>query len=248
MDKTLRNWIKDSKRIVFFGGAGTSTESKIPDFRSQTGLYSCKYGDYSPETILSHSFFVRHTDVFYKFCREKIYFLDAKPNKTHLALTELEKEGRLTAIITQNIDGLHQLGGSKNVLELHGTIHENYCMNCGKRYNLNYVADEKNDIPICESCGGIVRPDVVLYEEALDMEVFQTAAQKIREADLLIVGGTSLVVYPAAGLITELKKGKLVLINKQVTPYDDRADLVIHDSIGLTMDKAVFGGKENETD
>lgn len=247
MDNRLNKWIEASNKIVFFGGAGTSTESDIPDFRSQTGLYSCKYGNYSPETILSHSFFIKHPDVFYKFCREKIFFLDAKPNKTHLALAKLEKEGRLAAVITQNIDGLHQLGGSKNVLELHGTIHKNYCMNCGKSYDLAYVADPRKAVPICEACGGIVRPNVVLYEEALDMKVFQAAVEYIREADLLIVGGTSLVVYPAAGLVSELRGGKLVLINKQVTPCDEKADLVIHESIGYTLEHAVFGGKANET-
>ncbi len=247
MDNRLMEWIEASNNIVFFGGAGTSTESEIPDFRSQKGLYSCKYGDYSPETILSHSFFIRHPDVFYKFCREKIFFIDAKPNKTHLALAKLEKEGRLSAVITQNIDGLHQLGGSINVLELHGTIHKNYCMNCGKSYDLAYVAEPGNAVPICKACGGIVRPDIVLYEEALDMKVFQAAAEHIRDADLLIVGGTSLVVYPAAGLVSEFIGGKLVLINKQATPCDEKADLVIHESIGYTLEHAVFGGKENET-
>ncbi len=247
MDNRLKDWIEASNEIVFFGGAGTSTESEIPDFRSQKGLYSCKYGDYSPEMILSHSFFIRHPDVFYKFCREKIFFVEAKPNKTHFALAKLEKEGRLSAVITQNIDGLHQLGGSRNVLELHGTIHKNYCMNCGKSYDLNYVADIRNAVPVCEACGGIVRPDVILYEEALNMNVFEAAAEHIRKADLLIVGGTSLLVYPAAGLVAELGKGKLVLINKQSTPCDDKADLLIHESIGYTLQHAIFGGKANET-
>jgi len=246
MMNRLSKWIEESNEVVFFGGAGTSTESKIPDFRSQTGLYSCKYGDYSPETILSHSFFIRHPDVFYEFCREKIFFRDAKPNKAHLALAKLEEEGKLSAVITQNIDGLHQLGGSKNVLELHGTIHKNICTNCGKPYSLDYIADERFKVPTCLDCGGIVRPDIVLYEEALDMSIFQSAADHIRRADLLIVGGTSLLVYPAAGLVSEFNKGKLVLINRQETPFDGKADMVVRGSIGETLDKAVFGGEGNE--
>ncbi len=246
MINQLGKWIEESNEIVFFGGAGTSTESKIPDFRSQTGLYSCKYGDYSPETILSHSFFFRHPDIFYEFCRKKIFFKDAKPNKAHLALAKLEDEGRLSAVITQNIDGLHQLGGSKNVLELHGSINKNICINCGKAYSLEYIADEKFKVPICDDCGGIVRPDIVLYEEALDMSVFQSAADYIRRADLLIVGGTSLLVYPAAGLVSEFDKGRMVLINRQETPFDRKADMLVHDGIGDTLEKAVFGGEYNE--
>ena len=209
-------------------------------------MYSCKYGDYSPETILSHSFFFRHPDIFYEFCRKKIFFKDAKPNKAHLALAKLEDEGRLSAVITQNIDGLHQLGGSKNVLELHGTIQKNSCTNCGKAYSLDYIADGKFKVPTCLDCGGIVRPDIVLYEEALDMSLFQSAAEHIRRADLLIVGGTSLLVYPAAGLVSEFDKGKMILINRQETPFDGKADMVVRDSIGETLGKAVFGGEGNE--
>jgi NAD-dependent deacetylase len=214
---TLKKWIEESGNIVFFGGAGVSTESGIPDFRSVDGLYNQKY-DYPPETILSHTFFMKKPEEFYRFYHDKMIISDVKPNRTHTRLAELEQEGKLKAVITQNIDGLHQLAGSKKVLELHGSVHRNYCMSCGKRYGLEIVA-EAEGVPRC-SCGGIVRPDVVLYEEGLDNDVMSEAVQRIRQADILIVGGTSLVVYPAAGLVSYYKGNKLVLINKGSTAYD----------------------------
>ena len=197
MDKIrqLQDMINESNRIVFFGGAGVSTESNIPDFRSADGLYKQKYR-YSPEQIVSHSFFMQHTEEFYDFYKEKMMFLDAKPNKAHLKLAELEAAGKLTAVITQNIDGLHQAAGSKNVLELHGSIHRNYCMRCKKQYSARFVKESKG-IPTCD-CGGTIRPDVVLYEEGLDNQIIQKSIRAISEADMLIIGGTSLVVYPAA--------------------------------------------------
>ena len=200
MDKIrqLQDMINESNRIVFFGGAGVSTESNIPDFRSADGLYKQKYR-YSPEQIVSHSFFMQHTEEFYDFYKEKMMFLDAKPNKAHLKLAELEAAGKLTAVITQNIDGLHQAAGSKNVLELHGSIHRNYCMRCKKQYSARFVKESKG-IPTCD-CGGTIRPDVVLYEEGLDNQIIQKSIRAISEADMLIIGGTSLVVYPAAGFI-----------------------------------------------
>jgi len=227
--KTLAAWLRESDSIVFFGGAGVSTESGIPDFRSQDGLYRMSWA-YPPETILSHSFFINHPEVFFRFHREKIIFKDAKPNRAHLRLAELEQAGKLRAVVTQNIDGLHQAAGSAAVYELHGSIHRNYCMDCGKRYPLAFVA-EGADVPRC-GCGGIVRPDVVLYEEALDQAVLNGAAEAIRRADLLIVGGTSLVVYPAAGLLDDYRGERLVLINQSPTPVDMRADLVIAGKIG----------------
>ena len=213
MDKIrqLQDMINESNRIVFFGGAGVSTESNIPDFRSADGLYKQKYR-YSPEQIVSHSFFMQHTEEFYDFYKEKMMFLDAKPNKAHLKLAELEAAGKLTAVITQNIDGLHQAAGSKNVLELHGSIHRNYCMRCKKQYSARFVKESKG-IPTCD-CGGTIRPDVVLYEEGLDNQIIQKSIRAISEADMLIIGGTSLVVYPAAGLIDYYHGNKLVLINK----------------------------------
>ena len=199
MDKIrqLQDMINESNRIVFFGGAGVSTESNIPDFRSADGLYKQKYR-YSPEQIVSHSFFMQHTEEFYDFYKEKMMFLDAKPNKAHLKLAELEAAGKLTAVITQNIDGLHQAAGSKNVLELHGSIHRNYCMRCKKQYSARFVKESKG-IPTCD-CGGTIRPDVVLYEEGLDNQIIQKSIRAISEADMLVIGGTSLVVYPASGL------------------------------------------------
>ncbi len=232
----LKKWIDESSSIVFFGGAGVSTESGIPDFRSQDGLYNTKY-KYSPETIVSHSFFIHHTEEFYDFYRDKMIYTAAKPNKAHIALARLEEVGRLRAVVTQNIDGLHQMAGSKNVLELHGSVHRNYCMRCGKRYDLSAITN-CNGIPRCE-CGGIIRPDVVLYEEGLDDDVIKAAVSAIANADMLIIGGTSLVVYPAAGLINYYNGNKLVLINKSATSVDNRADLIIDDKIGEVLAEAV---------
>ena len=231
MDKIrqLQDMINESNRIVFFGGAGVSTESNIPDFRSADGLYKQKYR-YSPEQIVSHSFFMQHTEEFYDFYKEKMMFLDAKPNKAHLKLAELEAAGKLTAVITQNIDGLHQAAGSKNVLELHGCIHRNYCMRCKKQYSARFVKESKG-IPTCD-CGGTIRPDVVLYEEGLDNQIIQKSIRAISEADMLIIGGTSLIVYPAAGLIDYYRGNKLVVINMSVTSQDKNADLVIQEPIG----------------
>ena len=230
----LQQMIDESKRIVFFGGAGVSTESGIPDFRSVDGLYHQKY-DYPPETILSHSFYVSKTKDFFKFYRDKMLCLDAKPNKAHLALAALERAGKLTAVITQNIDGLHQAGGSKRVLELHGSVLRNYCEKCGKFHDAQFILDSE-DVPLCE-CGGRVKPDVVLYEEGLDQQTLQDSVRAIQEADMLIIGGTSLAVYPAAGLIDYYRGNKLVLINKTPTPRDSMADLVITESIGEVFSK-----------
>ena len=225
----LQNIIDDSKRIVFFGGAGVSTESNIPDFRSADGLYQQKY-KYSPEQIVSHSFFVRNPDGFYEFYKEKMMFLDAKPNAAHLKLAELEEAGKLTAVITQNIDGLHQAAGSKNVLELHGSIHRNYCMKCHKFYDAAYVKNASG-IPRC-TCGGMIKPDVVLYEEGLDSDVISRSIKAISEADTLIIGGTSLVVYPAAGFIDYFRGKHLVVINKSATAREVGAKLTIAAPIG----------------
>ncbi len=237
MDKkieTFKEMVKESNNIVFFGGAGVSTESGIKDFRSVDGLYNQKY-EYPPETILSHSFFIHNTEAFYKFYRDKLNCLDAKPNITHEVLAELENKGKLKSIITQNIDGLHQEAGNKNVFELHGSIHRNYCMNCHKFYGPEKVFNTIDPIPLCDECGGVVKPDVVLYEEGLDEKILSSAIKSIAKSDLLIVGGTSLMVYPAAGLIRYFKGNKLVLINKQETAFDNFANLVIHDSIGKTF-------------
>ena len=225
----LKKMIEESNNIVFFGGAGVSTESGIPDFRSVDGLYHQKY-DYPPETILSHTFYRRHTDEFYRFYKDKMLCLDAKPNAAHLALAKWEQEGKLKAIVTQNIDGLHQAAGSKRVYELHGSVLRNYCEDCGKFYDVNYVKDAEG-VPKC-SCGGIIKPDVVLYEEGLDDSTIRGAVKAISEADMLIIGGTSLVVYPAAGLIDYYNGNKLVVINKSSTGRDEQADLVIQGSIG----------------
>ena len=240
MDERLREIIDNSDNIVFFGGAGVSTESNIPDFRSESGLYNAqqKYGR-SPEEMLSHSFFVRYTDTFFDYYKNNLIYRDAQPNKAHRALARLEEEGKLKAVITQNIDGLHQKAGSRNVFELHGSVLRNYCMDCGEFYDLDYIMDEANcegGIPKCKKCGGTVKPDVVLYEEALDDDCMMGAIRAIQQADTLIIGGTSLVVYPAAGLSRYFGGNKLVLINKQATPYDSKADLVINDSIGKVMD------------
>ena len=231
----LKQWIDGCSRIVFFGGAGVSTESNIPDFRSTDGLYNQQY-DYPPETILSHTFYVRKTEEFYRFYRNKMLFPDAKPNKAHLALAKLEREGRLKAVITQNIDGLHQAAGSREVLELHGSVHRNHCLRCGKFYGLEAI-ENSSGIPRC-SCGGMIKPDVVLYEEGLDMDVLNRAVNYISRADVLIVGGTSLTVYPAAGLIDYYRGHKLVLINRDATALDSRADLVISGKIGEVLGEA----------
>jgi NAD-dependent deacetylase len=234
--KQLRAIIDESSNIVFFGGAGVSTESNIPDFRSKSGLYKTKNNySYPPEVMLSHSFFIRHTEDFFDFYKAKMIYREAKPNNAHIALAKLEEMGKLKAVITQNIDGLHQLAGSKNVLELHGSVLRNYCMKCGESYDLDYVMDSKELIPYCYKCNDIVKPDVVLYEESLDMGVMERAIKYIQQADTLIIGGTSLVVYPAAGLIQYFKGKNLVLINKATTAYDDKADLVINDSIGEVL-------------
>lgn len=240
MDERLREIIDNSDNIVFFGGAGVSTESNIPDFRSESGLYNAqqKYGR-SPEEMLSHSFFMRYTDTFFDYYKNNLIYTDAQPNKAHRALARLEEAGKLKAVITQNIDGLHQKAGSRNVFELHGSVLRNYCMDCGEFYDLDYIMDEANcegGIPKCKKCGGTVKPDVVLYEEALDDDCMMGAIRAIQQADTLIIGGTSLVVYPAAGLIRYFGGNKLLLINKQATPYDSKADLVINDNIGKVMD------------
>lgn len=230
----FKKMIKESNNIVFFGGAGVSTESRIPDFRSKNGLYNQKY-KYPPEEILSHTFFMTHTEEFFEFYKAKMNSLKYQPNTTHKKLAELEKEGKLKAIITQNIDGLHQKAGSKNVLELHGSVMHNYCMKCGKEYSAEYVFNSVG-VPKCE-CGGIIKPDVVLYEESLNEGTLEKAVEAIEEADVFIVGGTSLTVYPAAGLIRFYKGNKLVLINKDETPYDGRANLVIHEGLGKVFEK-----------
>lgn len=232
----LKEWIEESDNLVFFGGAGVSTESGIPDFRSEDGLYHQQY-QYPPETIISHSFYQRDPEEFYQFYKDRMIFRDAKPNAAHLALAKLEQQGKLKAVITQNIDGLHQAAGSREVLELHGSIHRNYCTRCGRFYGLEAVM-HADGVPRCE-CGGIVKPDVVLYEEGLDMETMNKSVSYIREADVLIVGGTSLVVYPAAGLIDYYRGRKLVLINQSATAVDGRADLVINGKIGEVLSQVV---------
>ncbi len=226
----LKEWAGASDNIVFFGGAGVSTESNIPDFRSTDGLYNQEY-DYPPETILSHSFYMSKTEEFYRFYRNKMLVLDAKPNITHLKLAELEQKGKLKAIVTQNIDGLHQMAGSRVVYELHGSVHRNYCTRCGKFFDAQYIADSKK-VPKCDKCGATIKPDVVLYEEGLDSDVIKGAVDAIRAADVLIVGGTSLVVYPAAGFLDYYRGNKLVLINKSSTSRDAIADLVINEGLG----------------
>ena len=229
----LKQWVEQSRNIVFFGGAGVSTESGIPDFRSVDGLYSQKF-DYPPEAIISHSFFLRNPEYFYRFYREKMLPLGFEPNITHKVLARWEAEGKLSAVVTQNIDGLHQKAGSKHVYELHGSVLRNYCTRCGKFYSAEFVKNSTG-IPRCD-CGGMVKPDVVLYEEGLDDQTLQDAVYYISHADMLIIGGTSLAVYPAAGLIDYYRGNKLVLINKSATPMDSRADLVIQEGLG-----AVFG-------
>ncbi len=230
----LQHMIDKSSRIVFFGGAGVSTESGIPDFRSADGIYHQKY-KYSPEQVVSHTFFMRYPEAFYEFYKEKMMALDAKPNPAHMKLAELEKAGKLTAVVTQNIDGLHQAAGSRNVYELHGSIHRNYCMKCGKFYDAEYVKNY-DGVPRCE-CGGMIKPDVVLYEESLDQNTIQEAVRAISQADMLIIGGTSLVVYPAAGFIDYFRGKSLAVINKSETARSVRADLTIAAPIGEVMSK-----------
>lgn len=226
---TLKKWIEDSDNVVFFGGAGVSTESGIPDFRSVDGLYNQKW-KYPPETILSHSFFMRDPEEYYRFHHEKLCVDGVKPNRAHLRLAELEREGKLRAVVTQNIDGLHQAAGSKNVLELHGSILRAYCSRCRRPYDAVKMNHYKG-VPHCE-CGGVIRPDIVLYEEPLDEDVMSAALRYIENADVLIIGGTSLGVYPAAGLVNYYRGNKLALVNLSPTPYDSHADLVINEKIG----------------
>lgn len=238
----LRQKINAAHRIVFFGGAGVSTESGIPDFRSQDGLYHQQY-DVPPETILSRTYFDRHPAEFYRFYRNKMICLTAKPNAAHKKLAELEQAGRLLAIVTQNIDGLHQMAGSRNVLELHGSVHRNICRSCGAVYDAEWVM-MTNGIPHCDKCGGMVKPDVVLYEESLSEDVLTRSISAIASADLLIVGGTSLVVYPAAGLLRYFQGDSLVLINRDATQMDKMADLCIRDAIGAVMEQIQVPEKE----
>ena len=232
--KELKEIIDGSDNIVFFGGAGVSTESGVPDFRSEDGLYHQQY-KYPPEQILSHTFYMRMPEEFFRFYKDKLLITGVKPNKAHIKLAELEKKGKLKVVITQNIDGLHQAAGSKEVLELHGSVHRNYCEKCGKFYDFDYMANAEG-VPVC-SCGGRIKPDVVLYEEGLDMGIMQKAVDYISNADVLIIGGTSLAVYPAAGLIDYYRGNKLVLINKSATPRDRQADLVVQGAIGEILDQ-----------
>lgn len=240
--ETLQSWIDESRRIVFFGGAGVSTESGIPDFRSVDGLYHQKY-DYPPETILSHTFYRKKPSEFYRFYHDKMILLDAKPNAAHKKLAELEKAGKLSAVVTQNIDGLHQAAGSEKVYELHGSTLRNYCENCGESYDIQYIWEhtmQVGEVPLCEKCQGPIKPDVVLYEEGLDDATIQGSIQAIREADMLIIGGTSLVVYPAAGLVDYFSGKHLVLINKSATSRDAAADLCIQAPIGEVLSNIVI--------
>ncbi len=250
MYEELKEILEQGRRMVFFGGAGVSTESGIPDFRSEKGLYHAVqvYG-HRPEEMLSHSLFAAEPELFFRYYKENLIYADAKPNPAHLALAKLEAQGALRAVITQNIDGLHQAAGSKNVLELHGSVLRNYCLKCGAQYDLDYVLDPahckgqkggEGPIPRCAVCGGMVRPDVVLYEESLDQSVLNASVRAIEEADVLIVGGTSLVVYPAAGLIRYFQGDKLVLLNLQETPYDKEADLCVHAPIGEVLSACVL--------
>ena len=231
--ETLHQWMQESERVVFFGGAGVSTESGIPDFRSTDGLYNQQY-DYPPEQILSHTFFMRWPEEFFRFYRDKMLAPSAKPNKAHRALAKLEEQGKLTAVITQNIDGLHQMAGSKKVLELHGSVHRNYCMRYHKFHSMEEILHSEG-VPRC-SCGGIIKPDVVLYEEGLDQQILQESVDQIRRADMLIIGGTSLTVYPAAGLLDYYTGNRLVLINRTATARDGLANLVINESIGKALE------------
>ncbi|MBO4324452.1 MAG: NAD-dependent protein deacylase [Lachnospiraceae bacterium] len=243
--RTLTEWLRESDNIVFFGGAGVSTASNIPDFRSSNGLYVRKLNrQCSPEEMVSHTFLVRHTEEFFDFYKKYLVYPEAKPNPAHYALAELEEMGKLKAIVTQNIDGLHQMAGSKEVYEIHGTVHKNYCVSCGKQFDADYVMNCEG-VPKCDACGHMVRPDVVLYEEGLSDWLMSQSVRAIRNADMLIIGGTSLVVYPAAGLIQYFRGKKLVLINKSETPADSMAGLVIHDDIAKVLREAVDGLKED---
>lgn len=233
--KRLNDGIAACNSIVFFGGAGVSTESGIPDFRSVDGLYNQKY-KYPPETIISHSFYLHNTEEFYRFYKDKMLYQDAKPNAAHLKLAELERAGKLSAVVTQNIDGLHQMAGSKEVLELHGSVHRNYCTHCHKFFDLKYIV-ESEGVPVCDECGGIVKPDVVLYEEGLDQSILSRTVAHIAKADMLIIGGTSLAVYPAAGLIDYFEGKYLVVVNMAPTPRDQHADILVHGKIGEVFSK-----------
>ncbi|MEK8130346.1 NAD-dependent protein deacylase [Paenibacillus filicis] len=237
----LRQIVAQSSNIVFFGGAGVSTESHIPDFRSETGLFrpGGHTTGYPPERVLSGSFFRTHPEGFFEFYRSKMLYPDARPGKAHLALAELERQGRLQAVITQNIDGLHQQAGSRHVLELHGSVHRNFCLDCGTFCDLSAVIESESIIPRCRQCGGVIKPDVVLYEESLDLELLYRARDFVRSADMLIVGGTSLTVNPAAGLVAEYRGDKLILINRTPTPFDSRAQYLIRDSIGQVLEALV---------
>ena len=230
--QTLQSWIRDSQNIVFFGGAGVSTESNIPDFRSQDGLYHQSY-QYPPETILSHRFFMQQTEEFFRFYREKMLYLQAQPNQAHLQLAKWEREGKIKGVITQNIDGLHQKAGSRHVVELHGSVLRNHCMRCGTAYTAEEMAQSQG-VPRC-TCDGVIKPDVVLYEESLNGADIEEAVRLIENAEVLIVGGTSLAVYPAAGLIDYYRGDRLVLINRDATPYDRRANLLIQEKIGWVL-------------
>lgn len=249
MYEKLKSVLNDSKRIAFFGGAGVSTESGLPDFRSESGLYKAMhtYGS-PPEEILSYSFFRNRTETFFDYYKNSFVYMDVKPNDAHIALSKLEDDGRLIAVITQNVDGLHQVAGSRKVYELHGSVMRNFCLDCKTPYDLEYIMDPENCkvngkaslIPRCSKCQGIIRPDVVLYEEALDQQVISGAVEAISQADTLIVGGTSLIVYPAAGLINYFRGDNLILINKSKTQYDNKATLVINDSIGKVLGNAIL--------
>lgn len=237
--RELADILRESNNIVFFGGAGVSTESNIPDFRSSNGLWNEKLKiNFTPEQLVSHTFFMRYPNEFFEFYRDKLIYPDAKPNDAHIALAKLEEMGKLKAVVTQNIDGLHQAAGSKTVYELHGSVLRNYCMECHEFYDIDFIVNSEG-IPVCPKCGGRVKPDVVLYEEGLDDDIINNSVRAIMDADTLIIGGTSLVVYPAAGLINYFKGKNLVLINKSETSADRRADLVIHDSIGMVLKKAL---------
>lgn len=235
MDERVKKILDRSRSVVFFGGAGVSTESNIPDFRSESGLYSAmsEYG-YAPEEMLSHTFFMKKMDIFYDYYRKNLLYPDAEPNKAHKALAKLEEEGKLIGIVTQNIDGLHQKAGNKLVYELHGSVHRNYCMDCHAFYDLQFIIDSEG-IPRCPKCGGVVKPDVVLYEEGLDDNTIMKSINAIEKCDTLIIGGTSLAVYPAASFVQYFRGDNIILINKGETPYDSNADLVIHEAIGEVL-------------
>lgn len=236
----LKEILKNSNNLVFFGGAGVSTESNIPDFRSSNGIFNENLNkSFAPEEVVSHTFFYRHPKEFYKFYKEKLIYKEAKPNKAHLALAKLEEMGKLQGIITQNIDGLHQMAGSKRVLELHGSVHRNHCTRCREFYDLDEFLDLKDPIPLCKTCNSLVKPDVVLYEEGLDENIMNESINLISTCDTLIVGGTSLIVYPAASFLRYFRGKNLILINKSKTQYDSKATIVIHDSIGKVLDECV---------